>query len=128
MSTPVEIKISTFDKLDKYCNAMIRPANLGAVLSRIIEPWYVRMAKIWYENPVTIPRFEKIPETDIQRVDITDLHGKTFKRTLERLNYKLRTPIGEPELITWLADTFIKAFEIEQKNRYKLRFGRLKRI
>ena len=121
----IEISSETFGTLDKYCNELIRPAELSAVMDRILEGWYAKAAREWARRPELIPILEKIPESDTHKVSIGNEHARIYLRTLDNFNKKMDLTIDPCSLADWLARMFIKLYGIVEKNKYRIRMGRI---
>lgn len=129
MGVEIEIGQETLQLLDRYCNPKIRPTDLAALVSRIIEPWYTQAVKKWVKSPELIPKLEKIPEGKKQKIMISSVHGKNLRNTLEAFNLKMGTNIDEAELVTWMCSLYIKMYRIKEKEKgYKLNMGQIKRV
>ena len=124
MSINIELEEESFVILDKYCNESIRPAQIGAVLSRIIEAWYARAAMEWAKNPKYIPNLSIIPENKTNSVPISDHQSQMFQKTIRALNDKLNIEIDPCSLASWLTRMFIKAYDLKTKSELKRKFGK----
>lgn len=124
----IGISDGTKDKLVKYCNERIRPVQLHMVMGRILRRWCMKIAKVWIQDKETIPSMKKIPEKALTQVAISDTDYRMFKRTLSGLNGKMNTEIDPASLASFLAEMFIKAYDIERKSKgYKFSMGRVRR-
>lgn len=129
MGIEIEIEEETLKTLDKYANPRIRSANIGAMMGRVVEGWYTRMAVMWAKQPEMIPKFRKIPENRRMKTMIPTCDGRIFKTTIDKLNKKLGIQIDPCELATWLTEIFVKVYSLERKSEnYKIKFGKIHRV
>jgi len=127
MGTQIEIDENSFALLDKYCNELVRPAVMGAVLGRVLEAWYAQAAKEWAKDRNLIPKLPKVPEGITQGVDINSEDARIFLTTLKKLNEKTGLEINPASLASWLVGLFIKMYDIKKKSKYKIKMGMLKK-
>ena len=114
--------------LDKYCNENIRPANLPAIVSRIIEQWTQMAAKEWRNRPNLIPKLTPTPQKKTMKVKVNDVHAKAYIRTINQLNEEHNMKLDTATLTTWLVEMFAKTFDIKRKTKdYKIQFGKVVR-